>query len=139
PQLEGSDVRHWKNDAPIAAGLKDSLNHFLVLPGQPAKKNGDFAAFLRRERPLHGTAKVMCAVLEPEFPGQTRTLGRELLLDIVLRLCGSLSQRMEERLEGKVDFCNCHRGFPRFRFFLLKCAGLASISVQQLCFHASPT
>src|SRR5262249_40193391 len=55
---KGGHVGAWQRFAAVAAALEDGADQVLVLPVDPAKEDGDFAALFSRKGALHRTVEV---------------------------------------------------------------------------------
>src|SRR5262249_42078682 len=86
-KLEGGDIRHGQDLALVAAALEDRLDDALMLPCQSTEQNGDLAALLGAERPLHRTLEVTDrAAVQPHHAGQAAAFLRHLFLNLLFRL-----------------------------------------------------
>ena len=79
--LERRHIRHRQLLATVSAALKYGADQILVLPGEAAKKNRDFAALLCRKRALHRPVEVS-GLVEAGDLAQAYALRFQTLLDL---------------------------------------------------------
>jgi hypothetical protein len=91
----------------VAATLEHGLDYTFMLPGETAKQDGDFAAFVGAKRSLDGTTEVMDGpAVESHHAGQPSTLLRQLALNVFFRA------RLRQFVQRKIEVCNGHGKFP---------------------------
>ncbi len=84
------------------------MHELLVLPGQPAEKEGGLSALVLREVPLFGTFEVMnLAFGHTGFPFQPGAFFREPLLDGVFNGGADLYE-VGRRLGLRIDSLSAH-------------------------------